>query len=101
MNKKPPLHSVKLTAGCISQVFRVLSGYFQEDLFCLLPVTLKRNKNRYFIPDILEPRTVIRQRLCKDLAVGYMYNSPGGLVRVNPIPHLYKGKLKHSYINNI
>ena len=49
--------------GRIRQVLGMRVGYFGHQLFCLLPVTFKRNQHSYFIPDILEAFAVIGKRL--------------------------------------
>jgi len=81
-----------------SEAWRICSW---EQLFGLPPVAFKGDKNRDFIPDVVEPDLVVGQCFPKDLAVGDVDDSAGALVGIHPVAHLHHAELKEPDVDHI
>src|SRR5690606_35150048 len=65
-----------------------------DDGFCFFIVTVQGDKDRLFIPDIVEPLRIIGLGFYKNFQVRYMDESTCTLVGIHPVANLENGKLK-------
>src|SRR5437867_1337507 len=79
----------------------VLEGDRGQNLFCLPPVALIRHEHRHFVPDVLEPFVVVRDRLGEDQLVRDMYDAAGALIRVDPDTNLVQRELEQMDVDDI
>jgi hypothetical protein len=78
-----------------SQVTGMGSRDLLEDSFRSFPIAFICQVDWHLVPDVVEsPLGVVYLGLDKHLAVGYLHDTPGALIRMDPVADLQDGELK-------